>query len=912
MRKAWMGFLFLTFMLALSATYCPAYDIKGSIEGIYLIRPESKYIDWNYVPSEYISVEDLVYYACIEEQGIPIKTSVLCVDDNSFTDINMYKFSDTYNCYIGAYNLEEKHCRDVRVLLHYVKDGETFQREKKIKVNRLSSMLDYVAQTQYSDGGWRDAIETSGGIWVLSNYKDIYAEKLELAMQWLKLNRDNQRKCWPQEDCSTFTTAKIMAYLTLSGYPDTYRVIYDGVVFLEKEQNYFVDTDEWTLRVFPFEPYNTSCIINYNRSYLNNESFWVMGSSSATYTITPVENQKLDVVCDRNIRANLSTKEGETVFIYEGDNMSYTMPDHCWSKDQKWGACDVATTAFAVISNISQEKKDAALRYLVHELRNERSGEKYLGADANISNTALFLYSGYNSSVVTNLTNISDVISWLRYKQNNNGSWGNGSTYKMIYPTAYSILGLMAAGFNRTHEVIDDAEDWVVGEELAFAENIESEYVGWNNTEMNALAFIVLKNNARPILKSRPMIVIMDKESVPIEVYNPTTFPLTDVTYEFSDELKDVLDIEKKRTDISPYSYIRLNLIRKTAETGNIYGHLSIYNLGDETGRIPIIVTSHPKIEISLVEKSLTVFGTTAKINFNIAKTGHPFSCRLRWDDEDITSQSDFTITGNSLSVEVSFNKAERAEKTYKGRFECTAADQSFVLPFSIHISRYSTFPFTVSPSEIFVNSTDNQVFFVKNRLDESIEVTVDFAKKQAFFSFSQSTKILDPNEEANFTIINTAKNENVTESTQIEIIALGQKKTIPFRVDIEAIPEKKMSPIVFWGIIGTILAILAGAGVLGYKYRKEIISFVKKGSKVDILKVKIKKLEEKEKQTAIANMVKILRMLKKDDLAIRKRLKDEGFSDKEIDDALAEQMGEEGKSSYQTVEEGLYSGTKK
>jgi len=93
--------------------------------------------------------------------------------------------------------------------------------------------------------------------------------------------------------------------------------------------------------------------------------------------------------------------------------------------------------------------------------------------------------------------------------------------------------------------------------------------------------------------------------------------------------------------------------------------------------------------------------------------------------------------------------------------------------------------------------------------------------------------------------------------------------------------------------------------GYLSYTYRDIIKGFITKGSKIDDIKVKIKKLEEKEKNTAIMNMVKILRVLKKDDIQIRARLKEEGFSDEEIDTAMSEESEE---TEEADVEEDLFS----
>ncbi len=863
---------------------------------IYLVRPDSPYIDQGYVPPEYLSVDDLVFYTCIEEKNIPVKSTVICLDDNSFKDIDLTRWLDDENCYIGTYNLNDKDCRKVLIQSEYVKDGEVVTLQKEIKVNRLSSILDLVTKNQYSDGGWKNAVDTAAGIWVLSNYKNIYDDELAMAVEWLKLYRNNDDKCWPKEDCSVLTTAKIMAYLTLAGYNDTSRIVHDGLVYLENQQNFYLDDDVWSLTISPFESGNTSCVISYEKNLLNEENFSMLEGETVNYNITPVPAERLLLICDQNIRANLSATNKDTVFVYEGDNLSYTIPNNCWSKDYKWGECDIMTTEFASMTNISESNRELALDYLNGDLKTTRAGRKYMG-DESINESALYTFLDHDE----------DVISWLRYKQNNNGSWGNGSTYDDIIPTGYALLGLLASGFNRTNEVIEDAEKWVNQQEVTFSLNLTSPYTAWNSTEKNALAFTVLKNNARPVIKFNPRLIIVDKEDMEIEIYNPTTFPLDDISFKFSDNLKDIMDIEPQ-DKIAPYSYVKLALHKKVAETGNIYGYLLVYNYDKEIGKTPVMIANFPKIEIKSADDNILVFGTSTTAKFNIIKTGHNFDCTLKWDDSDISSNEDFTINSNTLSVDLTFSSAERVEKTYKGEFTCTASDSTFNIPVALKISRYSTFPFSIEPDSIYINSSgQDKSFVIKNNLDESLDISLKFLKNSQYFELSRENVAIDPNNQVNITIYNNAPGDvNLTLNNNIEVTGLGQKKTLDLRAVIIASPPKKTNVLLFWSMIALLVVALGTGGFFTYKYWDAIIGFLKKGGSIDAIKMKIKKLEEKEKNTAILNMVNILRVLKKDDIQIRARLKQESFTDEEIDKALREEQGE-GEEDETDVEEDLF-----
>ncbi|MBN2458353.1 hypothetical protein JXB31_04450 [Candidatus Woesearchaeota archaeon] len=882
-----------------SLAFVAGYSIEGG--EISLVRPDSPHIDFNYIPPEYLSIEDLVFYTCIPEKDTPIKSSVLCVDDVSFTDLDVVRWGTEGNCYIASYDLEGHECENIVIESEYIKNDEIITISQPVKINRFSSILDLVLKNQYSDGGWKTAVDTAAGIWVLSNYSNIFSDEIDLATDWLKENRDNEFKCWPNEECSVEQTAKILSFLTLADINDSKRIIHDGLVFLRKWQNYYTVDESWNLSIVPFESGTTNCIISHERTHLNNENFTMAENETMSYMISAYPTGRLILICDQNIYANMTTADNDLVFVYEGDNLSFTLPYPCWPLDEKWGDCDLRTTEFAMMTEIPDENKDAGMIYLESLLMTGRIGEQYLGSENNIIETALYTY----------LEDPSDeedtTIAWLRYRQNNNGSWGNGTIYDLIDPTAYSILGLMESGFSRNNEVIEDAERWISNQEYLIASNKTSEYAGWNTTEKNALAFTVLKNNARPIIKFDPMLIMVDETSKEVEVFNPTTFPLDDISYEFSTEIDDVVQIDDYKEEIPAYSYVKISISRTAAQAENIYGYLTVKNAGEEIARAPVMVVSFPEISITPQSRSLIVFGTKAKVDFNVKKTAHAFACSLEWDDDDISSKSEFSSISDTLSVDVSFSDAERVEKTYKGEFSCTSSGSEFSIPFSIDVSRYSTFPFSVDPDSIVVNmSGQHATFIVTNNLDESLELDMKLTKPDSMFKLSHTSILIDPNDQANITVFNNVPPEtNLTRTNSIDITALGQQKSINFNAFIASEPKKKASPILIYVILLLAAAALGTAGYFAYSYRSVLLSYFKNESKVDLVKIKIKKIEEKEKKTAIMNMVNLMRILNKDDAQIRKKLIEEGFAEKEIDEAFEEQESEtEGNEGEKEQEE--------
>lgn len=879
-------------LLISASALATAYSIKGG--EIHLVRPDTPYIDSSHIPPEYLSNEDLTFYTCIEEENTPIRTSVLCKDDTSFKDVQLYSWDKGTNCYIGTYDLNEKDCRDIVIESEYLKDNEVVKITKNVQVNRFSSLLDLVSREQYSDGGWKNATETGSGIWVLSNYRSIFEDEIALANKWLKLNRNNQMKCWPNEDCDIRDTAKILSYLTLSENNDSLRIMHDGNIFLKKMQNYYKPGDKWNLTIKPFESGITNCIITYKRNHLNEKNFEVNANETKSYSLDASYDERLIVICDQNIYANLTTKESELAFVYEGDNLTYNLPYACWPRDDKWGKCDPRATLYALTTDIDEQRKEVAYKYVEHYRRQGAGEEEYVGFEEKLTNTALYSYVLGNNSVSE--YDEEGLVAWLRFKQNNNGSWGEGGFQKMIRPTSFSIMGLMANEFSRNHEVIQDAESWINYQELKLSQNKTAEYKGWNSTEKNALAFTVLKNNARPVLKFSPTIVLLDENNKEVDVYNPTTFPLEEITYEFSDNLKDKVAIEKEREEIPAFSYIKLKFQRQKKELGNIHGYLTVLNKDKEIAKVPVMVVNFPTITIKTKQDHLKVFGTSVPMEFRIDKTSHNFDCTLDWEEEDISSKKDFRLTGNSLKVDLSFSEPERVENTYHGEFTCSAMNQDFNIPFSIDVSRYAAFPFSVEPRRIKINKTgETKNFTIKNKLDESLKVDLEFQRSTKKFDFSSSSIMIDPNGEATVEIYNNAPPEiNVTETNTINVVALDEKKTINFRAFIYTEAEQKSGGMLSWIFLVLLVIILAGGGYAAYYYRDYLKSLFKKGSNVDKIKMKIKRLEEKEKKTAILNMIHIMRMLNKEDKDVRQRLKDEGFSEDEIEKAFRAEQGED------------------
>jgi len=140
----------------------------------------------------------------------------------------------------------------------------------------------------------------------------------------------------------------------------------------------------------------------------------------------------------------------------------------------------------------------------------------------------------------------------------------------------------------------------------------------------------------------------------------------------------------------------------------------------------------------------------------------------------------------------------------------------------------------------------------------------------------------------------------NISSKNTINVIALEQKETLSFRVDIQAIEVKSRNPAVFWSIIALTAALLIGGGFFGFRYRKNIVGLFSKKAKVEEVKNKIRQMEEKGTNMAIVNMARLLRFQGKTDEDLKKKLFEEGFNEDEINTAMSTLGG----NSEETEEE--------
>lgn len=921
-------YVFLTLVLLVPFVFA-AYE-EPVREDIFLVRPTNQYL-LQVTPPTYLSTEDLTFYACIEYDNTPVRLSVLCNDNNDFVDVPATKWGDQ-NCFVGSVDLTNFPCYSATITADYINNGEDERLTKAIRINKVTSALQAILQTQYQDGGWASSLDTAFALNSLKPFDGVFNDVIQNGLLYLKNNRNEQDKCWPKEQCQISTTAYIAYLIGKAGYNDDLRIMYDTAVYLEKEMSYIQSGENYTVTLEDFlanenNSVNTSCVFGYNseNQTLNLSHY----GTQQNITISPEYGSVIRSVCTENINVDITSSTRGKIIHYEGDNLSYTIPGPCWTYNNQNVTCDIRATSLALAAPISDDRKTAASNYLASQLVQTASGSQF--PDGDVLNLAAFLSDMADNTL--NTAQLDQVKRYLLYSQTNEGSWNDSSNYynytfyepqdseisnltdifadnvtNSIVYTAFAHRALLDLGFTDDNESVVDAERWVSVNEQAVTqqlsdddaadENIVASYTAnvsaiLSNPKRTGPTLDVLKENARPMIKSSPAIIVLDKQNISVDLINPTTFTLDNLQYQLPSDLAPYVNVEEKDY-LAPYSFRRITITQVGNISQDAFGYLRILSGTNEYAKIPLIIESYPTLSVTF-PGTMTVFGTSAVAPLDIVKSNDNFTCLLNWNDSGISTVSSFNIEqSGAFNLPLQFSKPATEDKNYSGVLTCSAKTSTFTFPFSIEVQRFLTNPMSVNPSLLLANSSDQQLTFsVKNLLDQSIDVAISLRNQSDYLDFSDYFLTLYPGQDRNVTVfVTTPKNQNISFADVISVRTFNIEDKITVNVDVTNESVVASTPV--WlrvAIIGFIVGAIAILGYYGYSNRKKILAWYvkrfRKESELERVRKQVLAYEQRGEAIAVKNMMQILKMEGMSDKEIRARLIQEGFSEEEIGAAL-------------------------
>ena len=868
-RKAFV----LIFTLLLSIAFASASTLD-------IVTPLNSY-------DNFLSVQDLSFMTCSSSTTEPV-SYILCEDNYNKVDLVNYKWNDS--CYITAYNPSKFDCSSLKI----ISEINSEYLSKSIPLKKTIILPNNILLKQEWDGGFGDAKDTAAAIWLLSDFGDKYSDEIDMAFDWLKRNRHNSEKCWPSPSCSTETTAKVMAYLTLAGYDDSNGVFYDGKVWLERHQNYIGGT--WYALLNSDEDEGE---VDCNLTVGGTRTLYTGINTSHTEEIEITVDYGDEIIFNCSDTASITLLDHRNLSVFYGkssDAITFSFPSGaCWSSND-WRGCSDHITVYATIANLSKTRRDEAKSYLEAKLVDDDYTGQYIPSSLPLMDSAMYyLY----------IDNPSTIVRHLIFEQNNDGSYGEGTLTEVAKRTMTIVMALEKDNYTFTKDTIDDAREWL---------STKTKSYGYSDILADTLSYFIFKNKDRKILVATPNMVEVNGDTV-VSLYNPSLFDYDDINITISNSINNIIKVSSL-DNIHNFSTINLTIKKKDISAGHYSGYITINDSSSLLLKLPVVILEEPHISYD-VQKLVRLLGTQGKIRLSNINANDDFDCTMFFDDPSLQGIP-FTINRGDKSSTINFILSEAGRKTadYPGKINCSNGKDSFSNDFAVTIDLYPQKIFDVNKELLKVKRrTYNPKIKILNNLNEQIVVSAQLDEVMDIYYKIEENTLTIPPLSSDYLIIESSvpSKENITFSGNIIISSLEQKITIPVEVNVKYVPFMKSLFVKIVLYLLLLIAILFVSYAI-YVYWPEIMSFLlgaeKKAEKssrsvsklfMGIMPSRVKhwfnmdenkevtvtEEDEAGKYQGVVDIIRIMMSLNKDVTEIRKALKKENMSDKEIDEAI-------------------------
>lgn len=915
-------------------------------DGIYLIRSEASSRETLDFRPEYISDEVLTFYSCIEGAP-RVFHSTYCKDDPAnLVELIEYPWIEGCFISAYDLNNTECSELIIQSEYEYKDEILKFDREVAVKdVDSIPYTLLDSQETDGGWGdpistAWAlwalSEFDEEEGQFENNTYVDM----IEGGLTWLKENRDDDEKCWPKdpdeddddddyEGCSIAETAEIVALLSEANFAsrtDWMRIIHDASLWLQTKQNLFnlrdpveddlADVDlEWTAYITGVNWTDGSIPVDYSSclvQYTNEVDLTMQIVFGITYEIkfNPIHDERLNILCTPN-SLPLSIRNDRNEYLYNTTtgNVSYHIPGPCWDDNHTWQYCDIPTTNFASIAPLDSLRTDVSKQWLIETIGEDDFG-MHFNTTTDIFDSSWFLYKRFASEEdITEsvddgveLTDIErKVTRWILYNQNNDGSWGNASDVveNSLEDTAMAAISLASVNNGSYTQYIKDASVWI-------SQNKPAD--GWDTVVRDALTFLAFSRSAKPFMKSSSSIFVLQGNQMDIELSNPSSFNFNNLEFVIEGNLSELIHIDEIGSLPSDYfKKITLHLDQKVEES--TFGYISVLNDDYEIARFPVLIQSVPEIKFKVNKPFISVYNGKGTVNFGITKSdASVLDCNLYWNDPTITSKQKFKIDKQtSVTTDIVLSEIKNQDIDYEGRFDCLHEGMNLSFPITLVTKQFETIPFTVAPNDINITNLEEVPYFtIYNNVDKEITVTAEFETEDPYLMIDNPQVTIEPLGTYEVYISNFIPvNESIVWSNVISVHAYDREESV--MVDVVYQPKQRNA---FVGLLLTfilVFGLLGGSGYALYTYRTQIIAKLPKaitsklpesitGQAVPGLEdtglefsKDLKNLHPMEKKITaknfvhVAELIKIMKGLGKDDEEISQRLETEGYSKGEV-----------------------------
>lgn len=439
--------------------------------------------------------------------------------------------------------------------------------------------------------------------------------------------------------------------------------------------------------------------------------------------------------------------------------------------------------------------------YLTGLLKTDDNGE-YVNYLNYILDSGFYLY----------YVNNNEVVNFLKFRQNNDGSWGTGSNNAKILQSIWASLGMQK--YVPTSEYVDDSGKWIYFNEP---------YNGWGSVEINTLAYLAIKEKIKPYLQIDSKNEIKSNEIFLLQ--NPTIYNIRDLKLTFSPQINDYLSYVQSLGNLDGEKSLKFNVSLDENFFGNINGNLILSGVDGKQNRVELInmpINIVGDSPFNIIEKNYSVTEDLPFVKLEVKNTIDNFNL-----DCSITNPFDSSLAQIKITQDTKEIILDNL-KLLKGNFTSNINCKSGTFEFNKEIK------FVVELKEKSF-SLLNDTIIITSLEDFSIQLTNDYTDKQTFsfeftgadknlFGVPEKTKIIAKNDtrEVFFTIENPVYLETIGNLTKTELLITAQNgyaKKVPIIVNLNLVSQEEGHSIYFWLIIIVVVLIIISLLVARYIY---------------------------------------------------------------------------------------------
>ncbi|MFT4244653.1 MAG: hypothetical protein ACMXYB_04350 [Candidatus Woesearchaeota archaeon] len=531
-------------------------------------------------PIKMLNDERIVFQICFPIGELTsISAQIKSTQEN--INIPLHEYKNSQNCLLG--NVNSLNTQNNILEIEYTFDSRHYKYTREIIITKKSEVAEILINQDFSR--INDPLELS---YILLVYNDINGNDhvTENLYNQIRDLRDNDRKCWPNRNCNIVDTSVILYNLNKAGFNENRRLLQDGLIYLNSNiLNLSLSTAQLGINFITSSSNNVSCELQLDNStdpidFNFNES---LNLSNRNF------DEKFELNCNSNIdeiifKISDPNRDDVNFTVRNSNSFEYSRERVlCYGRTN----CDIISTLYVMNTYKDQLKFFSELKEYVETYRTSiDSSREFIFSRTNPIHSALYLNVLGNDEKLEN---------FLKFSQNNDGSWGEDRREdRRLVESAIALSSLN--NFNDAEEYIKNSKEWIYFNEPNG---------GWGDTQKNALAYISINKFLKPflIVEDFPDIIKSDTTQE-IQVKNPSTFNIFNIRVNVDDSIRDYISFSRDIGSIRSKESVSGNISSKNKNLVDKKGVITISGIAqgssqrEEFIKLPIIIRAAKFISI--------------------------------------------------------------------------------------------------------------------------------------------------------------------------------------------------------------------------------------------------------------------------------------------------------------------------